>query len=695
MSLYKMFLKKLKTSRFIKSFRVLREERGALFVLTALMLPVLLGCLGFAYDAGNLYMHKAKLQNTADAAALAGGRAYVDALSEHATNGVVSSITEEQKNEAIGVLKSATVQNIRNNNPIFANKTGKEEKFWVGEKTTITGENTNITKFFRVNLTEPVHLYFLPVLGIQNNIDVSVYATTKLADTKVTSGGSGHSNPNDAQYNPVMILGNSFLDRDNTNAGQHVTTYYDNGTVYVVNGGSIERARVDSDGDYAVPTHSGGNTTIYLDDGTNVIGQVEGRKVVQTSYDMEAFGEEIKELFIKKQNYSEAQLASYYADMTKWKEGNKAYLEAYTNWLKGTKSYTKPNSFEDAQSIFKFVKSYVDIYEPWNEESTWTKIKSQWVQDGYPLTDSEDELSQVVKNSNLKNNWIFDNGPQESSWQTQSPYNYFININKGVLLRNGNKAPVLSTYTQGLTQAPKISDSKYGNLEYYMTYHGPGKMDPFKTSTISNNSALSGPEHSYFYLSPEAYRLSNDPNVTVVIDGCYVNEQEGITENTPFYLFVEADAKLTNVQIKDLDSGALRYRPIILCYLGSDPVYYNFLASDKNTVKTGIFYSPHAKSNTHVNFNGDKFAGSFIAGSMDMENGRNLTYIDGKEAWGMDFTQNIGFNVNSSGNEVVGGEPTETITLSGRLRLFLKGDSNQNYYYNPNDGVWKWTDISN
>jgi len=59
------------------NLKYLKEERGAIFVLTALLLPIMFGCLGIAYDVGNIYIHKARLQNVADAAALAGGRAYL------------------------------------------------------------------------------------------------------------------------------------------------------------------------------------------------------------------------------------------------------------------------------------------------------------------------------------------------------------------------------------------------------------------------------------------------------------------------------------------------------------------------------------------------------------------------------------------------------------------------------------------
>lgn len=47
-------------------------QRGAIMIFFALLVPLFLGMVGFAVDAGFLYMQKAKLQNIADAAALAG-----------------------------------------------------------------------------------------------------------------------------------------------------------------------------------------------------------------------------------------------------------------------------------------------------------------------------------------------------------------------------------------------------------------------------------------------------------------------------------------------------------------------------------------------------------------------------------------------------------------------------------------------
>lgn len=62
----------------IKAVKEFKQQRGSILIISAMMLPIMLGCLGFAYDFGNLYMHKARLQNIVDAAALAGGQAYLE-----------------------------------------------------------------------------------------------------------------------------------------------------------------------------------------------------------------------------------------------------------------------------------------------------------------------------------------------------------------------------------------------------------------------------------------------------------------------------------------------------------------------------------------------------------------------------------------------------------------------------------------
>ena len=54
------------------------EQRGAFIVFTALAIWFLMMFVAFAVDFGNYYQHRARLQNAADAAALAGVAKYAD-----------------------------------------------------------------------------------------------------------------------------------------------------------------------------------------------------------------------------------------------------------------------------------------------------------------------------------------------------------------------------------------------------------------------------------------------------------------------------------------------------------------------------------------------------------------------------------------------------------------------------------------
>ena len=54
----------------------LREERGTVLALAAVMIPVFLLLAALVIDVGNWYTHKRQLQNRADAAAFAAGVEY-------------------------------------------------------------------------------------------------------------------------------------------------------------------------------------------------------------------------------------------------------------------------------------------------------------------------------------------------------------------------------------------------------------------------------------------------------------------------------------------------------------------------------------------------------------------------------------------------------------------------------------------
>lgn len=74
---------------FLRSFL---RQKGAVLVLTAVMLPFVLGVTGLAIDCGNLYLTQSRLQNAADSAVLAGATTIRDDLTSNRTTvaGIIS-----------------------------------------------------------------------------------------------------------------------------------------------------------------------------------------------------------------------------------------------------------------------------------------------------------------------------------------------------------------------------------------------------------------------------------------------------------------------------------------------------------------------------------------------------------------------------------------------------------------------------
>lgn len=85
--------------------RIARSQRGAFMVFFAILVPFFLSMIGFAVDAGFVYMQKAKMQDIADAAALAGAARLNDG--SDARDGNVKSAVRAYA-DANGMKTSAT-----------------------------------------------------------------------------------------------------------------------------------------------------------------------------------------------------------------------------------------------------------------------------------------------------------------------------------------------------------------------------------------------------------------------------------------------------------------------------------------------------------------------------------------------------------------------------------------------------------
>lgn len=197
MSWYNTILKKLLE---LDMPRILRQECGSIIVFTAVAITTLLGLAGLAYDVGNLYMHKARLQNVADAAAYAGARAYVESQAKPQND-------RDKLDDFVDIYTSAKPAEdfSINDNPKSKNRTGSKHpdadtaaddyiyKNIVNLGTTIStdgyshyallSKEDNPKTFYRIGLYEYVDLHFLPIIrGIGKKRRVGVESIAVLLE---------------------------------------------------------------------------------------------------------------------------------------------------------------------------------------------------------------------------------------------------------------------------------------------------------------------------------------------------------------------------------------------------------------------------------------------------------------------------------------------------------------------------------
>lgn len=167
------------------------EQRGAFIVFTALALWFLMMFLAFSVDFGNYYQHRSRLQNAADAAALAGVAKYTEEEIAANSAGAVAAptlskgrlVTLVENDKA--VIASRTVRDqaqayVTNN---YGNLEIKENdnKVWSEEVTEEKTENgvkqstTTTHRYCRVDLVDTIPTFFARIFGV-TSLDVKVSA---------------------------------------------------------------------------------------------------------------------------------------------------------------------------------------------------------------------------------------------------------------------------------------------------------------------------------------------------------------------------------------------------------------------------------------------------------------------------------------------------------------------------------------
>lgn len=144
----------------MKKYLQTMRQKGAILILTALALPLFIAGTGLAVDLGNMYVHKARLQNSTDAAVIAGGYQYAE---NESTTDTYDKIDEYMKLN-------------QNTNPYAID----EVKY-----KTYDDDSIKIT----LTASEEVPLYFLKVF--YDNDGKGTYPVTAKSTAKLAPTGGG------------------------------------------------------------------------------------------------------------------------------------------------------------------------------------------------------------------------------------------------------------------------------------------------------------------------------------------------------------------------------------------------------------------------------------------------------------------------------------------------------------------------
>ena len=257
----------------VNKMNSLKQERGSILVLTVILLPIMFAFLGFAFDFGNIYMHKARLQNVADAAALAGARAYLNSQTNEDPNdrdsvdGIVdrtggklaanSSATYKEGRSTPDVYNVRDTQKTKNRDYskhiaadraadeyIYRNivNLGSEVKSDRWSHYAINSDNTDPKTFYRVGLYEEVPLYFLPIIqsiGKTQTVRAGAIAVVEKG-TGDSGGGGGGTITHTSVFDNLFTFSESLFTKNNIYSDGTIITSFQGDMVYTHQNGLMD-----------------------------------------------------------------------------------------------------------------------------------------------------------------------------------------------------------------------------------------------------------------------------------------------------------------------------------------------------------------------------------------------------------------------------------------------------------------------
>lgn len=193
-----------------------KSERGSVLAYTVLSALFLFFAVGLGADLSHLYLAKTELQNTADAAALAGATALAAPEPDRVTKAVDRAINVMNMNkynfnqkDYVGVMSLAAQRNL----VTFSNNLDGTYK----TEAALTAAEVEDVRFIKVQTpTVPINIFFsIPILGVQRNLDARATAGLSVpgnarfcpAPLAVVDCGPGNTACLDPDGNPYHMGG--------------------------------------------------------------------------------------------------------------------------------------------------------------------------------------------------------------------------------------------------------------------------------------------------------------------------------------------------------------------------------------------------------------------------------------------------------------------------------------------------------
>ena len=166
-----------------------RCERGVVMVFFAILLPLLFGFMGLSLDAGLAYVEKGKVQDIADAAALAGA-AKLSADGHNNMYAIKAAVESFAEANGLKLKEGDLVEKAANAWDTKESVASGHQAVLAYGVVNVTRDGRNVPRV-RVRITKRVPVVFLSMVeGIANNMVVSGKAA---AEVKVSASDGSES----------------------------------------------------------------------------------------------------------------------------------------------------------------------------------------------------------------------------------------------------------------------------------------------------------------------------------------------------------------------------------------------------------------------------------------------------------------------------------------------------------------------